>query len=120
MAKSLVRWKAGKTGFYETHVMRAQDWKRMGFEGDDGKEVVFNRDNNFAVVGDNLPAVQMDFFENSSDYEVKTFENAEDGGETRETKAAAAARQALTGQGGRVTPRRTPTGGNKDDKDDED
>lgn len=91
MADKLVKWKPGKTGFYGSHTMTKEDWEGLGFKGaEDTAPVEFSKANNFTVVGDDLPFVQMDFFEEDSDYSVRkapqrssgSSEGSEDSSET--------------------------------------
>lgn len=96
MANTLVKWKRGALGYYEAYIMYKSDWEGLGFEGDDTTETVFNRANNFTIVGDNLPGVQMDFFENNSDFEIKEVSNPEQLQST-ESKAAAVNRAGIAG-----------------------
>jgi hypothetical protein len=92
MASVLVKWKPGKGGLYQSHTMGKDDWKGLGFEDEaDVAPVVFDRGNNFTVVGDKLPPVQRDFFENNADYEVKDFGT----NEVTMSKAAAINAQAI-------------------------
>lgn len=95
MAKKLIKWARGATGLYESHTMLKSDWEALGFEGDDAKEVRFDRTNNFTVVGDKLPGVQLDFFEGSDDYAIKEISNPDDAKVT-ETRSEAVNRAGVT------------------------
>lgn len=98
MAKKVVRWKPGKTGLYSSHTMLKSDWKSLGFEGDDTEQVEFTRERNFTVVADKLSALQLDFFENDSDFEVKELEEPKAASEGDGEKA----------DGEKASARRTP------------
>lgn len=75
MASKLVKWTEGASGVYAARIIGADDWKAMGFKGDDAKAVEFNKTNNFQVVGDDLPGVQLDYFESSSEFKVVEVKN---------------------------------------------
>jgi hypothetical protein len=96
MADTLVKWKRGASGLYDSMTMYPSDWESLGFTGEDTTIVVFDRTNNFTVVGDTLPGVQLDFFENDSEYEVKQITNPAQA-QVSETRAQAINRAGVTG-----------------------
>lgn len=80
-AKTLVKWKPGKTGVYAARILSGSDWEAIGFSGEDAAPVEFNRANRFTVPGESLTFAQMDYLRDDREFEILTDESpAEDSG----------------------------------------